>query len=261
MQEVPEQIQNNLAQLELGASSTSRLSGLQSPPPMGDHFSRGTPLSDHGRLSSQTTVFNNQHVAYDQPSFSPFPPLQSRPATVPPSDVEQETILENARVAVLNSNDAEIQLTWAQDALAYVEIAIQNELRISEIQVPRSSTPRIEHQIKLDAVNVVCFLADQHHPKAEFMRGTWLESGKFGFRVDKKEAYHSYYRAAQNGYGRAEYRMGMQFENANDIGKAIKHYSLGVEARDAASHYVCVPATDYVTACGRKKLTICSVLV
>lgn len=176
--------------------------------------------------------------ANEQPTFSPFPPLRNRPKNVPPSDEEKEGILESARTPVLNSNDPEMQLSWAQDTLVYVEIAAQNEVRISENQAARPRTPHIEHQLRVDAINVVSFLADQHHPKADFMKGMWLEFGKFKFRVDKKEAFRSYQRAAQKGYARAEYRIGMQFESYNDPEKAIKHYNLGLQAGDSASHYV-----------------------
>lgn len=189
--------------------------------------------------SNQDQSQRNQYTdIIDQPSFSHFPPLRKRPANVPPSDEEKEGILESARTPVLNSDDAEMQLSWAQDTLGWVEIASQNEARISENQAARPQTPHIEHQLRTDAVNVVSFLADQHHPKAEFMKGMWLEFGKFGFRLDKKEAFRSYQRAAQRGYARAEYRIGMQFENSNEPDKAIKHYTLGVQAGDSASHYV-----------------------
>lgn len=176
--------------------------------------------------------------ANEQPTFSPFPPLRSRPANVPPSDEEKEGILENARTTVLNSEDPEMQLSWAQDTLVYVEIAAQNEVRVSENQAARTRTPHIEHQLRVDAINVVSFLADQHHPKAEFIKGMWLEFGKFNYRVDKKEAFRCYQRAAQKGYARAEYRIGMQFESYNDPEKAIQHYTLGLQAGDSACHYV-----------------------
>ena len=276
MPEVPENIQENLAHLELEAKSTNRASGLQSPISI-DGIQRSNEFSQTSRKSSLSTIqlpdrhqqdyhprtdswqgkindpskmktgngYGSQgnitlqgYGSQDQPNFSPFPQLRNRPSNVPPSDEENETILENARLAVLNSNDPEMQVTWAQDALTYVEIAAEEAMRTSENQAPRSQTPRVEHQLRVDAMNVVSFLAEQHHPKAEFIKGMWLEFGKFGFRMDKKEAYRSYARAAQNGYGRAEYRMGMQFESSNDIAKAIKHYNLGVEANDSASHYV-----------------------
>lgn len=191
--------------------------------------------------NSSSTVPQRQGAqdgdVYDHPTFSPFPPLRNRPANVPPSDEEKEGVLDKARTPVLSSNDPEMQLSWAQDTLAFVEIAAQNETRLSENQIGRPQTPHTEHQLRVDAINIVSFLSDQHHPKAEFLKGMWLEFGKFGFRMDKKEAFRCYQRAAQRGYARAEYRMGMQFESSNEPDKAIKHYRLGVEAGDSASHY------------------------
>ncbi len=260
MPEVPEQIQDNLAHLELEANPSNRLSGLQSPTPE-MHGSSTYPSRNSSLLTTTSNDPNSSygsdmrgpsqsqqgcrpqgggkadHPPTEQPSFSPFPPIHNRPANVPPSDEEREVILENARQPVLNSNDPEMQLTWAQDTLTYVEIAAQNELRVSQNQAARPQTPQTEHQLRVDAVNVVSFLAEQHHPKAEFMKGMWLEFGKFGFRLDKKEAYRCYARSAQGGYARAEYRMGMQFESSNDTVKAIKHYTIGVEAGDSACHY------------------------
>ena len=256
MPEVPEHIQGTLAHLELDTIHPRRLSGLQSPVPIAE-MPGSNVLAPPNRKTSLPTLpprgnDNAQNlrppvqlagqakkngVAMEQPSFSPFPPLHNRALNVPPSDEEREAILENARLPVLNSNDPEMQLTWAQDALSYVEIATQNESRIAENQAPRPRTPQIEHQLRQDAVNIVSFLADQHHPKAEFIRGMWLEFGKFNMRMDKKEAFRCYSRAAQGGYARAEYRMGMQFEGSQDSAKAIKHYSLGVAASDSASMY------------------------
>ena len=194
--------------------------------------------------STRANALANQYTEIiEQPSFSPFPPLRNRPANVPPSDEEKEGILENARTPVLTSDDPEMQLSWAQDTLAWVEIASQNDARISENQSARTQTPHIEHQLRVDAVSIVTFLADQNHPKAVFMKGMWLEFGKFGLRMDKKEAFRCYQRSTQRGYARAEYRMGMQFESSNELDKAIKHYNLGVQAGDSASHYVSSPFT------------------
>ncbi|KAL9042612.1 MAG: hypothetical protein Q9180_000483 [Flavoplaca navasiana] len=255
MPEMPDNIQDNLARLELDGTpaQANRLSGLQSPNPFTGKRGATGQQSRNSSVSTLTTMeepvafsqLSKQALppgaALDPPTFSPFPRLEHRPPNVPPSDEEKEAILENARVPVLNSTDPEMQLTWAQDALAYVEIAAQDAARVSG-QSARSQTPRTEHQLRVDAINVVSFLADQHHPKAEFMRGMWLEFGKFNFRMDKKEAFRCYSRAASNGYARSEYRMGMQFESSNDPGKALVHYLRGVDAGDSASNYVsCYP--------------------
>ncbi|KAJ9624063.1 hypothetical protein H2203_005511 [Taxawa tesnikishii (nom. ined.)] len=171
------------------------------------------------------------------PHLSPFPKLIHPPPNVPPSDEELESTLENARVPVLTSNDPEMQLAWAQDTLQYVGIAMDNEERLQATQAARPATPRIEHQLKIDAMNIVSFLADQRHPKAEFMRGMWLEFGRFGMRQDKKEAFRCYSRSADRGYARAEYRIGMLYEASNDPIKALKHYHQGVDMGDSASLY------------------------
>lgn len=173
----------------------------------------------------------------EQPNFSPFPIIRNPPPNIPPTDEQKEASLEAARAAVLSCNDPDTQLLWAQDALAYIETCQQNEQRIALAQLPRSITPRIEHVLREDAVKVVSFLADQRHPKAEFMRGMWLEFGKFGHRIDKKEAFLAYNRAAERGYSRADYRIGMQFESSNDALKAVKYYQQGVEKGDSASCY------------------------
>jgi TPR repeat protein len=286
MPEVPEQIQENLAHLELEANSPkmepeplqpTQSKGYHDPqaanstkfPPRGASLAAeqynghsGYGEHEHAPAAAPTDPYTAQGDAMqareqdpyqyrgaasrdydelDQPSFSPFPKLHNPPPNVPPSDEEKEAILESARLPVLNSNDPETQLAWAQDALAYVEVAMQHERRITENdpdQQPRSQTPRVEHQLRVDAINVVTFLADQGHPKAEFMRGMWLEFAKFGFRMDKKEAFRSYVRAAEKRYARAEYRIGMQYENSNEPMKAIRHYNQGAAQGDSASNYV-----------------------
>lgn len=183
----------------------------------------------------------NPHSAREPelPPFSPFPRIVDRPNTVPPSDEEFEEVLWNARTLVLESSDAEMQLAWAADALIYVGVSADNEERIAATKptAARSSTPHIEHALKTDAMSIITFLAQQHHPKAEFLRGLQLEWGRMGQREDKKEAFRCYSRAADKGYARAEYRIGMLYESFNDAPKALRHYHRGVDAQDSASCY------------------------
>ena len=249
MPEMPEQIAQNLAHLELEARSPSIMSSIHSPPPSNMHnqqqygprhsssnYGIASPAPEPALWAQRGASPRPNYV--DEPSFSPFPVLKERKVNVPPTDEEKEDILEGAREAVLSSNDPEMQLAWAQDTLAFVEIAIQNERRLSKTRPPRPRTPRVEHQLRVDAVSIVDFLANQHHPKAEFLKGTWLEFGRFGHPIDKREAYRCYSRSAQAGYPRSEYRMGMQFESSNEWDKAIQHYNLGIQHGDAASNYV-----------------------
>ncbi|MCJ1444412.1 MAG: hypothetical protein MMC23_004914 [Stictis urceolatum] len=248
MPEMPEQIAQNLAHLELEARSPSIMSSIHSPPPSNMHnqqqygprhsssnYGIASPAPEPALWAQRGASPRPNYV--DEPSFSPFPVLKERKVNVPPTDEEKEDILEGAREAVLSSNDPEMQLAWAQDTLAFVEIAIQNERRLSKTRPPRPRTPRVEHQLRVDAVSIVDFLANQHHPKAEFLKGTWLEFGRFGHPIDKREAYRCYSRSAQAGYPRSEYRMGMQFESSNEWDKAIQHYNLGIQHGDAASNY------------------------
>lgn len=265
-------MQENIAHLELEANGPRGTNGAMSPnqgynqsqqhfPPRQSSYQHELPAPEeqwparHASISSafrqppnvqpqsvqqhqQPSHDYNQFAQnHDSPNFSPFPKLANKPPNVPPSDDEKEAVLENARLPVLNSNDPEMQLAWAQDALQYVDAAQLHEQRIAEIQGARPATPQVEHQLRLDAMNVVTFLADQLHPKATFMRGMWLEFGKFGTRADKKEAFRCYSRAAAKGYSRAEYRMGMQFEQSNDPIKALQNYKAGAEQGDSASNY------------------------
>jgi TPR repeat protein len=213
---------------------------------MPNQIADGLKNMDINAIGRQSTMSPPQqshqypHASSNEgPHLSPFPKLVNPPPNVPPSDDELEVTLENARPVVLNSNDPEMQLAWAADALIYVGVCADNEERTAAAkpQAARSTTPRVEHQLKEDAMNVVTFLADQHHPKAEFLRGMWLEWGRFGQREDKKEAFRCYSRAADKQYSRAEYRIGMLYESYNDPVKALRHYHRGVDAGDAASCY------------------------
>lgn len=204
-------------------------------PGMASHIADGIQnMSLDGRYSTASMT-----QPYEPPHLSPFPKLANPPPNCPPSDDELEARLENARQPVLNSNDPEMQLAWAQDALTYCGVSSDEAERLAAAKPhqARPVTPRVEHQLKQDAMNIVTFLADQHHPRAEFLRGMWLEWGRFGQREDKKEAFRCYSRAADRGYVRAEYRIGMLYESYNDPAKALRHYHRGVDAGDAASCY------------------------
>ena len=174
----------------------------------------------------------------DTPNFSPFPQPKNPGSDVPLSDEEEGELLERMRPTILSSSDPELQLGWAQDALAWVEVSSNYATRQQEDgQGARSITPKLDRELRNDAKSIVEFLGEQHHPKAEFLMGMWMEFGKFGYRVDKKEAFLNYRRAAEKQYARAEYRIGMQYEGSNNPTKAVEHYKKGVELKDSASNY------------------------
>ncbi|KAL1303204.1 hypothetical protein AAFC00_006624 [Neodothiora populina] len=208
-------------------------------PEMSDQIQEGIAnmnLTD--RTSTMSTMSTSMSSS---PRFgSAFPAIHDRARIYPnvaPSDEEVEKTLEEARMPVLTSNDPDMQLAWAQDALLYAGTAMENEERLQATQPARPATPPVERQIRTDAMNVVHFLADQSHPQAVFMKGMWFEFGRFNIAQDKKEAFRCYARAADKGYARAEYRLGMLYEASNDAVKALRHYHKGVEQADSASLY------------------------
>ncbi|KAI0165089.1 hypothetical protein GGR52DRAFT_557440 [Hypoxylon sp. FL1284] len=272
MPEVPENMQQGLQRMELEARSaeprrpTSQAIGTGTPhsrdpslstvssstmPSYGQQYrnpptdyspaSNYSPFQESQERSPQFE--NNLRDMRQLPSFSPFPKVDGE--HVPQSDDEKEAVLAESRQHVLHSNDPNMQICWARDVLAYVEIAAEAAIREEEAArkpndrepLQRRATPKIEHELRIDAINIVTYLADQGHPEALFIRGKWLEFGRFGNRQDKKEAYTCYSTAAQSGWGRADYRIGMLYENSNDMVNAMKHYQLGFAAHDSAAAY------------------------
>ncbi|KAF5636080.1 chitin synthase activator [Fusarium sp. NRRL 52700] len=171
------------------------------------------------------------------PIFTSFPKVEAE--NIPPTEEEKEEILWNARRQVLHSKDVSMQITWARDVLAWAQICKEDRAREKKYNDNvRSETPRVEHDLSVDAQNIINYLADQEHPNALYMRAKWLEFGIFGNRlVDKKEAYVGYSRAAALGYSRSEYRCGVMCEQSNDILNAKRHYYRGLALNDSASLY------------------------
>ena len=259
--ENPTNMQQNVAQFEHQAQTHQRppstvpqqygnappmqQNGAWHPAPQPQYSASDYGSNPPSAVSQHASIYSSPGAPHapafngvgEMPNFSPFPPLRNPGPNIPPTDEQKEIVLEQAREAVLGCNDPDQQLTWAQDALSYCEIAIQNEARVSRTQQARPRTPRIEHVLREDAMKVTGFLADQFHPKAQFMRGMWYEFGKFGYPVDKPESYQCYKRASDRGYTRAGYRMGMQFESGNDPLTAIKYYKLAADAGDSAACY------------------------
>ncbi|KAK8091755.1 NAD-dependent epimerase/dehydratase terH [Apiospora hydei] len=249
MPEVPQNMQQDLQRMELEARSPeSRNGSIHSS-------STGGAQSRHGREPSLSTVL---HTGYGQqyqqqqkspqfkdmrelPSFSPFPKVEGE--HIPPGDDEKEAVLAESRQTVLHSNDPDMQICWARDVLAYVEIASEAAARDFELtqsagsRDPRPVTPKIEHELRMDALNIINYLAEQKHPEAVFIKGKWWEFGRFGFRQDKKQAWADYDEAARAGWGRADYRIGMLYENSNDAEKALRHYEMGLQVNDSAASY------------------------
>lgn len=225
MPEVPTQITDSLQNLELEVDRNQRPHSRNS----------GYSYSSGNRRNSR---------AMQEPSFSHFPVLRNLPRNVPPQDEVRLDQLTQERDEVLNSNDPEGQLDWAQSALLFVKTTIVYQERLAAPR-PRPPTPAQENSLKVDAMSIIQFLADQGHPRALFAMGQWYEFGDFGYREDKREAFRLYAEASEKGMPRAEYRLGMQYENSNDIQNAIAHYQRGIQLNDSASYYVRHLFTEY----------------
>ena len=270
MPEVPENMQHNLAHLEQQAHRpeqyNNQMAARQDNPDFqtqhtqtNQHQNHSSPYSVQGsgqyngggqnQQGQQTYGQTPSFEPMEEPSFSRFPVLRNPPPNVPPTPEQKEATLEAARLPVLGSNDPLNQLDWAQDTLAYVEEAIQNEQRISNLPSASVKLSRVQQLLKDDAMKVILFLAGQEHPRALVLKGIWLEFGKFDYGIDKRQAWECYKAAvnsatglnsidpAKKWGGRAQYRIGMQFENSKDIANALKHYQMGVDAGDGAACY------------------------
>ncbi|KAI9654878.1 MAG: hypothetical protein M1831_005247 [Alyxoria varia] len=239
--EVPGQIQTNLQKLDLNSTPQS-YGHPPAPQGMSSPSSAYTPSVYSNSPQDSRRMPPSKTNGYDQnqaagPNFSGIPRLPYRTPNIPETDEEREVRLDKDRQSILDSPNYEDQLGWAQDVLSLADSAAEQSRRLAQTQQDRPGTPPVERQLRLDAMNIVEHMATQRHPRALFMKGMWMEFGKFGQREDRKEAFRMYKTAASNGYARAEYRMGMLFESTNEPGQALQHYRRGEATGDAASCY------------------------
>ncbi|KAG5930578.1 hypothetical protein E4U42_006666 [Claviceps africana] len=257
--QVPRNMQDDLQRLELEARDSGRQDPLQQSSYPARQSSKNSSVPQQALLARNDstaprataagtcdiTAYRDDHsdrrarqldaaTDRDAPSFSPFPRVTGD--NVPPADDTKEEILWNARKHVLHSQNVDMQISWARDVLIWVEIAMEAAAR-EPAEGVRPATPRIEHELRVDALNIIKYLAEQEHPDALYIRSEWLEFGKFGHRIDKRDAYAGYKRASELGNVRSEYRMGMLCEQSNDLSKAKEHYYQGMSLKDSAALY------------------------
>ncbi|KAM3514147.1 hypothetical protein MY11210_002248 [Beauveria gryllotalpidicola] len=254
--QVPQAMQDDIQRMELEAGEIparreSDGAPLQaSEPSTSSQLSYAAPATTHDKSKRARDSAQQYASAYHNddslssrlesislegaPSFSPFPKVAG--GNIPPADDVKEEILWSSRKHVLHSQIVAMQISWARDVLNWVEISVDAAAR-ENAETPRPSTPRIEHELRVDAIHVINYLADQEHPDALYLRSKWLEFGKFGNRVDKREAYNGYTRASALGHARSDYRIGMLYEQSNDISKAKEHYYKGMNLKDSAALY------------------------
>ncbi|KAL7964759.1 chitin synthase activator [Trichoderma sp. SZMC 28014] len=248
--QVPQNMQEDLQRMELEAREieprshdvASYNSNRAREPSLSTFAAQNTPgqpfTSADNRAYGQNSGGRSRQpdtMEDDAPSFSPFPKVVGD--NVPPADEEKEKILWKARNHVLHSQNVNMQITWARDVLNWAEISMDASAREAAESGNRPPTPRKEHELRNDAVNIIRYLAEQEHPDALYIRAKWLEFGKFGDRVDKREAYAGYKKASDLGNTRSVYRMGMLFEQSNDMSKAKEYYYKGLSLKDSAALY------------------------
>ncbi|KKA27204.1 hypothetical protein TD95_002093 [Thielaviopsis punctulata] len=236
MPEVPQNMQDDLQRMELEAGNISNPNSPSIPGNLNATSSYQSLTSPGNPSPSQNPTHRPTMSAAndDLPSFSPFPKVKGE--GVPLSDDDTEGVLWSEKDAVLNSQDVQRQINWSKEVLTWVDTASEAAKR-EPLDPIRSSTPRIEHELRIAAVNIINYLADQGHPEGLFIRAKWYEFGKFNMRLDKREAFNGYRSSAELGFVRAEYRMGMFYESSGDMAKAIEHYQRGLSAGDSASAY------------------------
>lgn len=241
MPEVPHNMQEDLQRLELEARNPDPRRDMNPPSePYANTREDSFRSYQQDRQPAAKPLTAGSYSDTDAPSFSPFPKVKGE--NIPPSDEEKEDILYHARPHVLHSDNVSMQVAWARDVLMWVEVQQEAHAREWKRQNKgrdreRPPTPKAEHDLRVDAVNIVEYLASQNHPEATFMKAKWQEFGKFGQRENKREAYLGYKEAARMGWGRAEYRIGMLYENSNDMDKAMRHYNQGAVLKDSAANY------------------------
>lgn len=185
---------------------------------------------------SQSNASNQPEPTKLRRTSADLPTMVVRPRTVPPSDKERFAALLNIRHAMLHSTNPETQLAWAQDVLRHVDVAYEHRKRLAKLQDHIGAQADDERMLQTDAMNIVIFLAAQQHPRANFLYGLWLEHGKLGILQDRAGALARYEEAANKGFLRAHYRIGLYLESKSDP-TALRHYKAGKRGQDCACYF------------------------
>jgi hypothetical protein len=151
-------------------------------------------------------------------------------ALIPPSDDLVEERLLNGMQQCISSNDLNIQLDWAEEALRYCRLCLDFEVRVSKTQRTRKPTPEGETKLRQIASQVVEGAARAGNGRALFIKARHIE-------IDPHDITEYLERARRAGYHRSHYWIGQQcLVEKNKI--ALWHFETGVEYDDAACKYV-----------------------
>ncbi|CCG80880.1 Putative uncharacterized protein [Taphrina deformans PYCC 5710] len=132
--------------------------------------------------------------------------------------------------------ESERQLDWAVDVLRLCERKAGRQYHRSAgiSNVINGPLNDLQHE----AILIVQKQAKElGSARAMFVYGTLLETGREDVPRDRPAALKLYKEASWFGYGRADYRLGVQFEKLGDIKKACEAYERGAGADDSACLY------------------------
>jgi TPR repeat protein len=159
---------------------------------------------------------------------SPVP--ASVEALVPSEEEATKTLTSEKEAAHLGS--AETRIIWAERVLRLTD---RHRLRQCMLTgSPSAALPLPLYELEQDALDLV---RSATIPHATFIRGLLHEFGKNGERLDRQEAFRLFKQAASEGFPRADYRLGLQFEKVGEMRRACACYERGAAKDDAACLY------------------------
>ncbi|KAK9332384.1 hypothetical protein V1520DRAFT_335384 [Lipomyces starkeyi] len=153
-----------------------------------------------------------------------FPNIEDLPLTIPASLQMRVHHLRVEMDRVLACADQDQQLDWALSVVALGMTSKQLLARDDQLMLSM-------------AHNVVLHLKQFNIPKLLYYLGLWCENGKMDMDNDPLHAYGYYQRAAEGGYTRAWYRMGIIHETQKNYAYAVDAFKQGIEKNDAGCCY------------------------
>ena len=189
-------------------------------------------------------------VYMSPPTFSPsmlYPPRNAS-TNGPPSITVPLPDLNSLIDMKGNQSDPTALLEWSKDVLAFVE---RRERTLSATGVPfdrrnhdeeAQIAPLVDH-----AVQVILTLAASSNstPKAVLIEALYLRadmtaSGAYSDHRprDPRAAFRDFEGSAKGGFAAAWFRIGREYEQVPDVGRAVDAYQRGVKANDCSSLYV-----------------------
>ncbi|KAI7821321.1 hypothetical protein BC939DRAFT_398653 [Gamsiella multidivaricata] len=108
-----------------------------------------------------------------------------------------------------------------------------SSLEPSSPTTPQQDTQLGKKQLTQEAIYWIDRLAKEGQPEAQFIRGTWYESGLYGFKRNPDKAIRWYQSASKGDWGPAQYKFACYCEGKKDNNKAVMHYKKAAIHNDA----------------------------